>query len=87
MHEVVAASPINANYTFPLDRSSRSSSELPRGTSNPLPLDPDALAVAVAAHKAEGERLRLALLDQERIQKEATERVEATRHASMYRDR
>jgi hypothetical protein len=49
--------------------------------------DPHSLAAAEAAHKAEGERLRLDRMEQERYQKEVAERAEAARQALPYRAR
>ena len=49
--------------------------------------DPFTLEQEEVAHRAEGERLRLARLEKECVQKEATERAEASRLAALYRAR
>jgi hypothetical protein len=58
VQEMLTATFLKMNYTSPSDRPLGSFSQTPRGTPNPMPLDPATLAEAVAAHKAEGVRHR-----------------------------
>jgi hypothetical protein len=84
---MVAAALLKMNYPSPLDATFGPSPLPPCRTPNPPAWDPATLAGAVAAHKADGERLHLEILDQERKQKEAAECAESNRHASLYRAR
>ena len=87
VQEVVAAALPKMNNSSPLD-SLRQPSPIMRY--NPLPTqqwDPVILEQAEAAHKAEGERLRLAKLHAERILKENAERAKAARLSAMYQAR
>ncbi len=74
---MVTAILLKMNYTSPSDRPLRPFTQPHRGTPNHMPLGLVTLAKAVAAHIAEGGRLRQVVLAYERIQKEIAERVEA----------
>ena len=85
VQEMVAAALLKMNYSSPLDFSSGPSPMPSRCAPYPVALVSVALADAVAAHKAKGERLRLAMLDHERRQREVAERAETDRPVSLYR--
>ena len=87
VHEMVATSILKINFPSLLDITFEPSPLSPCGRLNPMAWDQAALAEAVVAHMAEGERFRIAMLDHERSQKKAAERENADRHASLYRTR
>jgi hypothetical protein len=73
VQETIAATLQKLNYPFPLDLLQKPS---PVMSGNPLPTQKWDLITqdqAEAAHTAEGERVRLARQEKERIQEEATE--------------
>ena len=84
---MVAAALQKLNYPLLLDLLQKFS---PMLSGNPLPTqkwDPVTLEHVEVAHRSEGELLRLSRLEKERIQKEVTERAEASRLEALHRAR
>ena len=87
VQNIVATALPKMNYSFPLDSLRQPSPIMPY---NPLPIqqwDYVTLEQAEAAHKADGERLRLVRLHAECIQRETAERAKASRLAALYQAR